>query len=174
MRQPDAFLTLLPGPSFMSLESFAAWLSETPLSIALTDSELAFPAIESLHVIALTLVVGSIAIVDLRLIGVASKTRDPADLIRSILPITWTAFAVALVTGLLLFSANPVSYTANFYFLGKLALLGVAGLNMLLFHIFSHRHLQTHGAIAPKISGAASLLLWVTIVAFGRWIGFTL
>ena len=158
----------------MSLESFAIWLSETPLSIALTDSALAFPALESVHVIALTLVVGSIAIVDLRLIGLASRQRDPADLIGSILPITWIAFGIALVTGLLLFSANPISYSANFYFLGKLLLLGVAGLNMLLFHIFAHRHLATEGALAPKLSGWASLSLWVTIVAFGRWIGFTL
>jgi hypothetical protein len=158
----------------MSLESFATWLSETRLSVALTDSQSAFPAIESLHVIAITLVVGSIAIVDLRLVGLASRNRDPADLIRAILPVTWSAFGIALVTGLLLFCANPISYTANFYFLAKLLLLGIAGLNMVLFHAFAHRHLQTEGAIAPKISGWASLLLWVTIVAFGRWIGFTL
>lgn len=158
----------------MILEDFATWLSETRLSIALTDSEWAFPAIESLHVVALTLVVGSIAIVDLRLLGLASKQRDPAELIRSILPVTWIAFALAAMTGLLLFAANPISYTANFYFLGKLGLLAAAGVNMLIFHRFAQRLLATEGALAPRVSGAVSLTLWVTIVAFGRWIGFTL
>jgi hypothetical protein len=158
----------------MSLENFAFWLSETPLSIALTDSELAFPALESLHVIALTLVVGTIGVVDLRLLGIASRQRDAAGLIGAILPLTWVAFVVALVTGLLLFSANPISYAANFYFLAKLGLLAVAGLNMALFHVLAHRHLATPGALAPKVSGGVSLVLWVTIVTFGRWIGFTL
>lgn len=158
----------------MSLESFALWLSETPLSIALTDSEWAFPALESLHVIALTLVVGSIGVVDLRLLGLASRERDAAELIRAVLPLTWVAFAVALVTGLLLFSANPISYAANFYFLAKLGLLMVAGLNMVLFHVLAHRHLANPRALGPRLSGGVSLVLWVTIVTFGRWIGFTL
>lgn len=158
----------------MSLEDFAFWLAETPLSITLNDSYWLFPAVESAHVIALALVVGSIAIVDLRLIGFASRERDPADLIRAILPITWVAFGAALITGLLLFSANPISYTANVYFAGKLLLLLLAGLNMLVFHLVSGRRLGTPGAFAPRASGWASLGLWVAIVTFGRWIGFTL
>ena len=158
----------------MSLQDFAIWLSESRLSIALTDSELAFPAIESLHVIALTLVVGSISLVDLRLLGLVWRRRETGDLIALILPITWIAFAFALLTGLLLFAANPISYSTNFYFLAKLGLLLLAGVNMVGFHLFSHRHLATPGALAPKLSGAASLTLWLTIVTFGRWIGFTL
>jgi len=158
----------------MTFQDFAIWLSESRLSIALTDSQLAFPALESLHVIALTLVVGSIAVVDLRLLGLASRKRDASELIGSILPITWIAFGFAALTGLLLFAANPISYSANFFFLGKLGLLAVAGLNMVLFHVFAHRHLATQGALAPRLSGAASLTLWITVVTFGRWIGFTL
>lgn len=158
----------------MTLPEFARWLAETRLAVALTESELAFPAIESLHVIALTLVVGSIGIVDLRLLGLASRRRDASQLIGSVLPITWIAFGLAAATGALLFTANPVSYSANFYFLAKLCLLAVAGLNMILFHVVAHRRLATEGALTPKISGAVSLALWVTIVAFGRWIGFTL
>jgi hypothetical protein len=158
----------------MNLEDFANWLSQTPLSIALTDSETAFPAIESLHVIAITLVVGSIAIVDLRLLGLAARRRDASELIASILPITWSAFALGVVTGILLFAANPIGYSANAYFLGKLILLALAGANMIAFHLFAHRHLVKEGALAPKLSGGASLSLWVAIVTFGRLIGFTL
>jgi hypothetical protein len=158
----------------VSPQDFAQSLSETSLSMALTDSTWAFPAIESAHVVVITLVVGSIAVVDLRLLGLASRGRDPRDLIRSILPVTWVAFTLAVITGSLLFVANPISYAANFFFLGKMALLLVAGLNMVLFHVFAHRHLDSEGALLPRVSGGASLALWVTIVAFGRWIGFTL
>ena len=158
----------------MSLQDFAQWLSETKLSMALTDSVSAFPTIESIHVVAICLVVGTITIVDFRLIGLASRQRDPRELIRSLLPFTWGAFVVAAITGSLLFAANPLSYAANFYFLGKLTLLLVAGLNMLFFHLIAHRQLDRDGAILPRVSGAASLALWITIVAFGRWIGFTL
>lgn len=158
----------------MSLEDFAVRLSETSLSIALTDSEWAFPTLESAHVIAITLVVGSIAVVDLRLLGLTARDRDARDLIGALLPITWIAFAFALLTGGLLFMANPISYLANSYFLSKLGLLLLAGLNMLLFHWISQRQLEREGALAPRLSGAASLSLWVVIVAAGRWIGFTL
>ncbi|MET0238999.1 MAG: DUF6644 family protein [Sphingobium sp.] len=158
----------------MSLEDFAIRLSESSLAIALTDSEWAFPALESIHVIALTLVIGSIAIVDLRLLGLASRERDAAPLIRAILPLTWVAFAFAALTGVLLFVANPISYVANTAFLVKLSLLVLAGANMLLFHVFAQKHLATEGALAPRLSGAASLTLWIAIVTAGRWIGFTL
>ncbi|MFT3966194.1 MAG: hypothetical protein QM690_09955 [Sphingobium sp.] len=158
----------------MSLEDFAFRLSETSLSIALTDSEWAFPTLESVHVIALTLVVGSIAVVDLRLLGIAARERSPRDLIATLLPVTWIAFAIALVTGVLMFVANPISYAANIFFRVKLGLLLLAGLNMALFHLFSHRQLDREGALGPRLSGAASLSLWIAIVAVGRWIGFTL
>ncbi len=157
----------------MSLENFALRLSESPLSIALTDSEWAFPAIESAHVIALTLVVGSIAVVDLRLLGLAARDRDPHHLIRAVLPLTWVAFAFAVATGVLMVVANPISYFANTAFLVKLGLLALAGVNMALFHVFAHKHLASDG-LAPRLSGAASLTLWVAIVSAGRWIGFSL
>ena len=156
------------------IKAFAHWVSETRLSMALTDSEWAFPVIESLHVIALTLVVGSISVVDLRLLGLASRQRDARDLIGAILPMTWAAFALAAATGILLFSANPVSYADNLYFRVKLCLLVAAAVNMLAFHRLAHHHLDRPDALAPKVSGAISLGLWIAIVALGRWIGFTL
>jgi hypothetical protein len=126
------------------------------------------------HVIALTLVIGSIAVVDLRLLGIAARERDASQLIKAILPVTWVAFAFAVATGVLMFVANPISYIANTAFLVKLGLLLVAGVNMALFHVFAHKHLATERALAPRLSGAASLTLWVAIVTAGRWIGFTL
>ena len=154
------------------------WLQTTQLSTTIRESDWLFPAIECVHVIAFVTVVGSISVVDLRLMGLASKGRRIDETIESLLPITWIAFAIAAVAGLLLFVSKPITYTQNFFFLGKMLLLAAAGANMLIFHRFvEHRAAgQTVGSTPPlaaRASGLASLALWIAIVAFGRWIGFT-
>ena len=154
------------------------WLQATPLSGAIRESDWLFPAIECAHVIAFVTVVGSILVVDLRLMGVASKARRIDELIAELLPITWTAFGIAAVAGLLLFVSKPVTYTQNFFFLGKMALLVLAAANMGVFHAFVQKSVagapaETPPPLSARASGAASLALWIAIVAFGRWIGFT-
>ncbi len=154
------------------------WLQATPLSTTIRESDWLFPAIECVHVIAFVTVVGSISVVDLRLMGLASKGRRIDETIESLLPVTWIAFAVAAVAGLLLFASKPVTYTQNFFFVSKMLLLLLAAANMGGFHLFVHRRLVGAPAEAPsplaaRASGAASLALWIAIVAFGRWIGFT-
>jgi len=163
----------------MTLAALTTWLEATPLSQAIAESAWLFPTIESVHVIALTLVVGSISVVDLRLLGWASRDRPAGALIRSIVPVTWGAFALAATSGVLLFTGKPSSYAANPFFLGKLALLALAGLNMAGFHLLLGGRLEgltgTVRAPAPiRASATASLLLWVGVVALGRWIGFTI
>jgi hypothetical protein len=153
------------------------WLQTTPLSTAIRESDLLFPIIECVHVIAFVTVLGAIAVVDLRLMGLMSKDRRIGELTEELLPITWIAFAITLVAGLLLFVSKPMTYTHNFFFLGKMVLLLLAAANMGVFHLFVQGRLadQQEGPPpwAARASGAASLALWITIVAFGRWIGFT-
>jgi hypothetical protein len=117
-------------------------------------------------------------VVDLRLLGLASKTRPIEDVVRGLLPITWIAFAAAASAGLLLFISKPVTYTHNFFFLGKMVLLVLAAANMGVFHLVVQKTIAGAPAESPppliaRASGAASLALWIAIVAFGRWIGFT-
>jgi len=153
------------------------WLQATPLSTTIRESDLLFPTIECVHVIAFVVVVGTISVVDLRLMGLASKTRPADELIEELLPITWIAFAVAAAAGLLLFCSKPITYTQNFFFLGKMLLLVLAAANMGVFHLVVQKSLATAPIGPPPLtaraSGAISLALWITIVAFGRWIGFT-
>lgn len=156
------------------LSDFAFWVADTDLSIFLTDEPWAFPTFETVHVISLCLVFGSIMIVDLRLLGLASTARPAGEVIKATLPMTWIGFAGAATSGAVLFCANPIGYSENFYFLGKLALLALAGANMVFFHLFVQRQLADQHAWMPRISGGISLALWTVIVGFGRWIGFTL
>jgi Family of unknown function (DUF6644) len=155
------------------------WLQNTGFARTISENEILFPWIESIHVLAIVLVVGTISIVDLRLLGVASLDRAVKRLMHDVLPFTWGAFAVAAVTGLSLFSSDAVNYGHNFFFRGKLILLVLAGVNMAIFHLSGIRGVGRWGAskkipLAAKLAGGVSLLLWVCVVAFGRGIGFTM
>jgi hypothetical protein len=114
-------------------------------------------------------------VVDLRLIGLFDTSRSARELESRFLPVTWSAFAVAAVSGSTLFLAKPLSYGHNPFFLAKLSLLVVAALNMLAFHLIVQRRAgdRDYGP-AARASGGLSLALWIGIVALGRWTGFTI
>ena len=164
----------------MEIDRALRWLQATPVAQAISENDILFPWIESVHVLAIVLVVGTISIVDLRLLGVASLDRPVRLLMRDVLPLTWGAFAVAALTGSLMFSSDAVNYGHNFYFRGKLILLALAGVNMAVFHLAGIGDVERWGAaaaqtpIAAKAAAAVSLLVWIAVVAFGRGIGFTM
>ena len=136
-----------------------------------------FPTIETVHVFALVLVVGTIMTVDLRLLGIANKDRPFSEVASEMLPWTWAAFAIAALAGMLMFSSKALTYYGNIPFRLKMICLLLAGINMVMFHWLGTRHLEAWDRGRPpraaKLAGGASLLLWVTIVAAGRWVGFT-
>jgi hypothetical protein len=163
----------------MEIDRVLGWLQSTALARTIAENDVLFPWIESVHVLAFVLVVGTIAIVDLRLLGVASMDRAASRLLRDVLPYTWGAFAVAAVTGFMLFSSNAAAYAHNFFFLGKLVLLAAAGLNMAVFHVIGIRDIERWDAaeqtpLSAKVAGTVSLLVWISVVVFGRWTGFTM
>lgn len=159
------------------LESIAAWLEHLPFAVAISQGDWLFPGIESVHVLALTTVFGSIAMVDLRLINMNLNSRAVADLTREILPWTWCAFVLAAITGSLLFASAATRYYHLCPFRLKMILLMLAGLNMLVFHLGANRHVARWGASGPtpaaaRVAGGLSLLIWTAIIVCGRWVGF--
>ncbi len=160
-------------------EQFLQSLQDTSIATAIREGETLFPWIECVHVLALTLVIGSIAIVDLRLIGLASRDRGVVQTTATVLPVTWTAFCFAVITGGLLFASNATTYAHNFYFQVKIALIAAAGLNMAAYHLFLNKgsdawHTSSLTPMRARVVGALSLSLWIAVAAFGRWIGFTI
>ena len=154
-------------------------LEHSALAVAIAESNWAFATIETIHVIALTLVIGTVAIVDLRLLGFASQKQPYVNLRRDVLPWTWAAFAAAVITGTLMFISQAVAYSGNSAFRAKTTLLLLAGMNMLIFELGIGRHAAQwdHGAPVPrsgKIAALLSLTLWIAIVFFGRRVGFTM
>jgi len=149
------------------------------LGITIAESTWMFPTLETVHVIALVTVLGMIAIVDLRLVGVGSRSLAVTKLSKDTLPWVWGAFVLAAITGSLLFISKATSYVVNPYFLWKLVMLSLAGMNMMYFHFFTYRTVE-HWDLDPsvptgaKVAGALSLIFWLAVVFFGRAIGFTL
>jgi uncharacterized membrane protein len=161
------------------LQSLLQSLHDSGVATAIREGESLFPWIECIHVLALTLVIGSIAIVDLRLIGMTSRDRSVVQTTALALPVTWSAFVVAAITGGLLFSSNAMVYAHNGFFQAKIALLAVAGLNMLAYQLLLGK--GAAGWLTPaqtpwraRLAGGLSLGLWIAIAACGRWIGFTI
>jgi hypothetical protein len=161
------------------LDIFLHWLKDRDFATAIRENGTLFPWIESVHVLAVTIVVGTVALIELRLLGVTSLNRPVSRVLKDVLPLTWGGFALALVSGFLLFSSNATTYAYNTFFLIKAGLLLLAGVNAFAFHTFTARSLPrwdtaTSTPIQAKLSGVLSLAMWVGIVACGRWVGFTL
>jgi hypothetical protein len=154
-------------------------LEETPVATAMKESIWLFPTVETLHVVAITLVVGSISMIDLRLLQLSSRNYSVTRMTEEVLPWTWASFAAAAVTGGMLFASNAVKYSENWPFRIKMVLLVLAGLNMILFHVITYRTVHNWNEspqtpFSAKLAGGLSLGFWVFVVAAGRWIGFTI
>jgi uncharacterized protein DUF6644 len=163
----------------LQLKDLISVLEHSALADNIRENDVLFPLIESVHVLAICLVVGSILAVDLRLLGLAWIHRSVNSVTRGVLPLTWGAFVVAVGSGGLMFISNATKYLGNGFFIAKMILIGVAGLNMAMFHLISAKDLPrwenaTRPPLPARLAGGLSILLWVTVVACGRWIGFTM
>jgi len=163
----------------MNVDSALEFLAGTPFAKAISQGAMAFPMLECVHVVAIAAVVGTIAIVDLRLLGYRSHRRGVRQLVRDLLPYTWASFAIALLAGSLLFLSNAPKYAHNTQFQLKMLLILAAAVNMAVFHLTVYRRIQewderSPAPVAARIAGATSLGLWLAVVFLGRWVGFTL
>ncbi|MBT2188193.1 DUF6644 family protein [Sphingobium nicotianae] len=153
-------------------------IAALPIGQYIAEDPVAFPWTETAHVICLVIVFGSILLIDLRLMGLASRDYSVNALTRTILPVTWVAFLGAAITGALLFSSNPHGYWGNFYFKAKMCLLLAAGVNMLVFHFVTQRRapMDQPGVLpgGARLAGFISAVIWIAVIACGRWIGFTM
>ena len=153
------------------------WLNDTSLAEAIRDSVWIFPAIETVHVIAIALVVGSIMRLDLRLAGLLWRDRPVTEVSGQMLPWTWASFVVAAIFGLLLFASKPFTYLQILFFDVKKFLIVLAGLNMVIFQhvIFKGVTKWDRSPMPPtavRVAGSLSLAFWLSVLVCGRLIGF--
>ena len=155
------------------------WLHDTPFSAMMRDSIWAEPIVETVHVLTLAVFLGFVLVLDLRLLDLTMRERRVSAMFEQLNPGLFGGFAVMLVSGLLLFSGDPVSFYSTWFFKAKMVMLLLAGLNVLLFNLTVGRRLaesdaSPHTPWEAKAAGAASLVLWVCIVAAGRGIAYAL
>lgn len=160
-----------------SLTQLMEWLQATSLAVFIHQTKWAFTTIEVIHLIAISMVIGSIAIVDLRLLGLASTRRPFTELSREILPYTWAAFVLAAVTGSLLFISQATQYFVATTFWIKMAIMAAAGINMFIFEFITVRGVKDWDPtpsppLPARLAGGISLTCWLLVFAFGRWAGF--
>ena len=167
----------MPEPWFL----FCQAVETTALHRFMSGTSWYFPAVETFHHIGMVLLVGSISLFDLRLLGVAMKGQSVSRIADRLLPATWAGFALMVLTGTLMFATSPLSgqvYCPNKTFQLKLVLIGLAGLNMGVFHFTVYRRVgdwdkAESTPFGAKLVGSFSVLLWAGVVAAGRWIGFS-
>jgi hypothetical protein len=156
---------------------FLAGTQEWPIAQWIGANPYAFPLLDAAHILFQAFVVGSIAALDLRLLGCFMRERRVSELTARILPWTWWAFAGATLTGVALFIINAGKFVENRAFAVKLLLMALAGINMLVFHLWTYRSvsrwdLQLPPPAAARIAGTLSLVLWIGVVLFGRYVWF--
>jgi hypothetical protein len=154
-------------------------IQNSSLGTTIAESTWMFPTLETIHVIFLVSVLGTIFVVDLRMLGWTSNRFALTAVAKDTLPWTWGAFIGAAITGTLLWISKASDYMHNPYFLLKMATMALAGLNMMYFHFITWRtveHWDKDATMPPavKVGAALSIIFWLAVVFFGRAIGFTL
>jgi hypothetical protein len=158
------------------LEQFVTWLADTPGSVALHESQYMYTIIESTHVLAIMLFVGTIAMVDLRLLGVSFPKTPVSQMLSRMLPWTIGGFVILVVTGVLLFYAIPIRTFHSLWFRIKLTLLLIGGINIAIFTFKVERD-KARWDLGPvplksKIAASISLSVWALVIVCGRLIAY--
>jgi hypothetical protein len=156
--------------------SLVQWLAETRGSIALHESLYMYPLIESTHVLTLGLFVGTVVMLDLRLLGLTLRAVPVSEVARRLFPWTAAGFIVMVVTGVLLFYAIPVRTYHSIFFRIKVVMLLLAGINVWIFHRRVEPTMRGwdvgRAPRAARIAATLSLVLWASIIVAGRMIAY--
>ena len=139
-----------------------------------------YPSVEIVHIVGIGLLFGSVAMLDLRLLGV-SRSIPVKTLARHVLPWTAASFLLIVPSGLMMFSAHATEFIASPVFVTKMCLILAAGLNAALFHAITFPSVAVWDSeemrkLPPppsvRLAGAASLLVWIGVIACGRLLAY--
>lgn len=162
----------------MSIADIYSWLEDTLVAEAVRGTPYLYPTLETVHIIGIALLVGPAAAFDLRLLGVGRGTLRVSVAADYLLPLSRIGFAIAAVTGVVMFvpGASLIADRASAPW--KLGLLLIAGLNILLFHRRTYRHVGTWDIErstpgAARFAAVVSLTSWSGVTLTGRLLAYT-
>jgi uncharacterized membrane protein SirB2 len=156
------------------IQSFCDWLSNTSVSLTIQTIVWIIPAVQTIHILCVAIVMSCMAMLDLRLIGVAGRRQPVSRMVSRFVPWVWGALPVLLTTGSILIIGEPSRELLNPYFRAKMAMLAT----VIVITFFVQRQNRKNPnywearKAAAALAGLASLLLWVGIVTAGRWIAY--
>jgi hypothetical protein len=153
-----------------------AWIERSALAGAMRQELWLYPSVEIIHIWGFVMLVGSIAMLDLRLLGL-SRRVPVRELARHLLPWTLGALVMIVPTGLLMFIAHADDFLTNRAFAVKLTLIACAGINAVCFHLGPYRSVDrwNTGVATPpsaKLHAGLSLMIWMGVIACGRLLAY--
>jgi len=163
----------------VTLHSAFEWLEATPVGIMVRESLWGFPILVAIHIMGLTLSVGTLVWFDLRLLGVSMVRSRASQLYRRIMPWMFTGFAMMFITGGLLLAGFATTAYDNVYFRLKMLALVLAAVNAFFYHRFTERRLaEWDDAAAPpmgaRLAGLISICVWACVIMAGRMMSYTM
>lgn len=159
------------------LEPILRWLQDSVLGDAVRSTQFMYPTLESLHILGIAVLVGPAFAFDLRLLGVGRSLVSVTKAARYLLPVSHVGLAIAVVTGILLFSAQAVGVAGSGAAPWKLGLLGLAGLNVIVFHRGVHRRVDewadaAETPVAARVTAVVSMTTWTGVIFAGRFLAY--
>lgn len=158
------------------LHAASDWLSTTSLSIAIAGANWAVPTLQSVHILAIAIVMSSVAMLDLRLAGFLGREQSMRGLTLRFFPWIWGALAVLVATGLLQIMAEPARELLNWIFWTKMVLIIGAALFTAPVHWLledcRYRDLPARKKATVRLCALLSLVLWIAVLTCGRWIAY--
>jgi len=157
-------------PTAPDMAALAAWVGASAPARLMRGNAWLYPLVETAHILGFVLLVGAVAMFDLRLLGFG-KGLPPRALARHLLPWSMASLLLVVPSGLLLFASQAGDMLASRVFLLKMGLVAVAGLNALAFHRSPWWRAPVAGPeanVRTRVHAGLSLLLWVGVIACGR------
>ena len=158
----------------MTVHDFSTWLSATPPSQIIQNNFWIIPTIQSVHILAICVVISSALLINLRLVGIVGRADPVVGFARRYLPWTWTALVVLLLSGSILIVGEPGRTLGNTVFWSKMALVAAGLILILVFSIPVRKNPAFWEGIGiqAKLLGVVSLAVWVAVIFCGRWIAY--
>ncbi len=163
----------------MSIFTICQAIQESSIGTGLRESTYIWPAIEGVHLLSLALSVGTIVLVDLRLIGAVMREEPVTDVIEQTQPWTLAGFILAFITGGLLLWSEAGRLYPSYSFRFKLVFIFLLGVNALVFHSTVYKSVDKWNRSAvttfrARFAGWFGLTFWAAVIFLGRWTAYNL
>jgi len=157
----------------MTLQEFYIWCEKTPIGVALQTNTYPFPVIEAVHLLTITLMLGTLFVINFRVLGFVLKDRPLSEVVAGITPWMRTGYVLTLITGIVLFMSESLKLSANAAWLPKMGMLVGAMVFQFVLSAFILKGSQLEKPTGlAKTLAVVSTLLWIVTGMAARWIAF--